>query len=232
MTAAAHPGTVRAGVTGTALAHGALLVLILVTAHRAAAPSSIVYDVNLVAAPMPEPAVHNVAPAATPTTPDDVAPPVRVKPKRTPPPPSPPKPKPAAQQHAPKAPVTQATQPPAPGAAPSTGDDAVTLRQQGVAFPYPEYLKRIENEIFRRWDHTMFRPGFDAKIAFVIQRDGTVAANSIETAKSSGNLQFDLNARSAVESAGNQHAFGPLPDGFNGASLPILFDFSQVRGNP
>jgi outer membrane biosynthesis protein TonB len=174
--------------------------------------------------------VHNEAAQATPAAPDDVAPPVRHKVVKAKPAPKPaaPAPKKAA-----KVPVTQTPATPAPGAAPSTGEDAVTLRQQGIAFPYPEYLRNIENQIFRHWNHSMFRPGFDAKIAFVILKDGSVAPSSIETAKGSGSFQFDLGARGAVESAANEHAFGPLPEGFNGASLPILFDFSQVaQGRP
>ncbi len=225
MTAAIAPGSTRAGVVGTVLAHGALIVLVLLTAHRAAPRPSVVYEVNLVAAPLAAPAAHNVPKEATPATTEDVAPPVTHK--------APPKPKPVpkaapAPKQVSKAPVTSTPATPAKGVAPSTGQDALTLRQEGIEFPYPEYLRNIENQIFRHWDHSMFRPGLDTKVAFVILKDGSVTASSISTTKSSGSFQFDLAARGAVESAANQGAFGPLPSGFDGASLPILFDFSQV----
>ena len=41
---------------GTALAHGALLALVFVAAQRAKPATNIVYEVNLVAAPLPNPA--------------------------------------------------------------------------------------------------------------------------------------------------------------------------------
>ena len=57
--------------------------------------------------------------------------------------------------------------------------------------------------------------------------------SSVETTKSSRNSSYDLNARAAIEAAANARAFGPLPSGWNGASLPIIFDFAQVpRGAP
>ena len=54
---------------GTALAHGVLLALVLVAAQRAKPATNIVYEVNLVAAPLPNPEVHNAAPQATPSAP-------------------------------------------------------------------------------------------------------------------------------------------------------------------
>lgn len=230
MTAAVAPGPNRAGIAGTVLAHGALIAVALLAAHRAAPRPSVVYEVNLVAAPLPAPAARNVPTEATPaTTAEDVAPPLTHKKVAPPKPKAKPKAAPAPKQVA-KVPQTSTPATPAKGAAPSTGQDAVTLRQAGIDFPYPEYLRNIENQIFRHWDHSMFRPGFDAKIAFVILKDGSVASSSIYTTKSSGSFQFDLNARGAIESAANQGGFGPLPSGFDGASLPILFDFSQVAG--
>jgi outer membrane biosynthesis protein TonB len=230
MTAAVAPGSNRAGITGTVVAHGALIALAVVTAHRAAPLPSVVYEVNLVAAPLPAPAARNLPTEATPaTTAEDVAPPLTHK--RTVPPK--PKAKPAAApapKRVAKVPETSTPATPAKGAAPSTGQDALSLQQTGFIFPYPEYLRNIENQIFRHWDHSMFRPGFDAKVAFVILKDGSVTPSSIYTTKSSGSFQFDLNARGAIESAAAQGGFGPLPSGFDGASLPILFDFSQVAG--
>ncbi|MGH7592484.1 MAG: hypothetical protein ACRELE_01325, partial [Gemmatimonadales bacterium] len=79
----------RIGVTATALVHGTLIAVALLLAHRAQPTSSIVYEVSLVAAPLPSPAVRNAAPEAIPTAPDEVAPtvvhPRIVKPVRKPP---------------------------------------------------------------------------------------------------------------------------------------------------
>jgi outer membrane biosynthesis protein TonB len=159
-----------------------------------------------------------------------VAPPV-VKPKVVKPAPKPP-PKVQAKRTDPT-PVTKTPVAPAPGERPSTGQDVVTLSQAGISFPYPEYLRNIENKIFSQWDHATFRAGLDVQIAFVILKDGSVNMNSVEIHKSSRNSSFDLNARAAIEAAANAHAFGPLPSGWNGASLPIIFDFAQVaRGAP
>jgi outer membrane biosynthesis protein TonB len=227
---AIQPAPTRVGVVGTALAHGTLLALVVVAAHRAKPSNSIVYEVNLVAAPLPNPAVRNAAPEATPTAPEDVAPPV-VKPKVVK---ATPKPPPKVQaKRVDATPVTKTSVAPAPGERPSTGQDVVTLRQEGISFPYPEYLHNIENKIFAQWNHAMFRPGLDVQIAFVILRDGSVNMNSVEIVKGSRNSSFDLNARAAIEAAANARAFGPLPTGWNGASLPILFDFAQVaKGAP
>lgn len=221
MTALAPPA-MRAGVTGTVLAHGTLLVLALLASRHAAVRNELVYQVHLVAAPLPEPTVRNAPPAATPTAPK-AAPVVHPKAEKRPP-----KPRPADARRADRTPVTKTPATPAPGEKPSTGQDAVSLHQEGLVFPYPEYLNNIENQILRRWAHTMFRPGFETQIAFVINRDGTVPGASVEFVKRSGNFSFDQAASSAIEAASNAGAFGPLPSGFTSASLPILFDFKQV----
>ncbi|MGH7583523.1 MAG: TonB C-terminal domain-containing protein [Gemmatimonadales bacterium] len=219
---AIEPSAVRAGMTGTLLAHGALIAAILLLSQRHPIRAERIYEVNLVAAPAPAPEVHNAPPTAAPAAPVE-KPVVRPTPVKRPP-----KPRPAHARAADKTPVTRAQATPAPGEKPSTGQDAVTLHQQGLMFPYPEYLNNIENQILRRWVHAMFRPGYEAQIAFVIDRDGTVPAASVEMVRGSGNLSFDLAAKSAIESASSARAFGALPSGFTSASLPILFDFKQV----
>jgi TonB family protein len=62
-----------------------------------------------------------------------------------------------------------------------------------------------------------------AEVAFTIQKDGSVT--EIEFLKRSGSFAFDLAAQGAIEAAAASKAFGPLPDGFNGVSLPIAFAF-------
>ena len=220
---AALPSARRIGIAGTTVAHGALIVLALLAARHAGAKMPLTYEVNLVAAPAPGTARANiVAPAKS------AEPTIKGKPEKTPA-----KKIPLQAKVSPPAPAAKSRVVPAPGAKPSTGTDVVTLHQEGLAFPFPEYLRGIENAIFARWQHEAFRPGLDVKIAFVISRDGTVDPKSVEVTKRSGNSQFDLDAAAASELATNAKAFGPLPTGWNGASLPIEFDFKQVaRGTP
>lgn len=114
---------------------------------------------------------------------------------------------------------------PLPGQTPSTGTDELTFRQDGLRFPYPEYLERIVTEVKRRWANPVGGGlRLRSQVAFTIQRDGTVT--DISFSRRSGNFTFDTEAQGAVERAGRDRAFGPLPAGFNGESLPIAFCFA------
>lgn len=215
------------GIAGTTLAHGLVIALAILAANRAGGKMPLVYEVNLVAAPLP---VAGPAKSVTsaPPAPKAVAPVIKPKPSKTVPAKVPVRAKPADPVPTARNPVT-----PLPGVAPSTGQDVVTVHQDGVKFLYPEYLSKIENEILKRWDQSGFRAGLHASIAFVIMQDGTVADASITVDKSSGSSLFNDRARAAIESASALHAFGPLPSGFNSASLPILFNFTMIpKGGP
>jgi outer membrane biosynthesis protein TonB len=215
------------GIAGTTLAHGALLALVFIAARRATTAQHIVYEVNLVAAPMPSAGPRSAATAAAPVA-RPVAPPVTPKAVK----PAVKKP-PAPAKRSDLTPAVKAPVVPAQGEKPSTGHDVVTLHQAGITFPFPDYLNNIENMVYKRWNHSMFRPGLEARIAFVISKDGSVPVASYVVEKSSGNSTFDEYARTAIESVVANHEFGPLPDGFAGASLPILFVFTQVaRSTP
>ena len=215
------------GIAGTTLAHGLLIALVLWTAHRGTEHHGVTYEVNLVAAPAPAPGSRVAEAAAKP-----VPRPAPKKPVA--------KPKPAAHKPVPKPVATRPSQVaiaprltpavvPAPGEKPGTGNDVVTLHQDGLTFPFPDYLNNIVNKVYKRWNHSMFRPGLEAKIAFVISKDGSVDESSYVVEKSSGSQPFDEAARAAIESVVAHHEFGPLPDLFTGVSLPILFVFTQVR---
>ena len=54
-------------------------------------------------------------------------------------------------------------------------------------------------------------------------RDGSV--RRIRVLKKSGNINFDLEAVSAIEQAGKRGAFGPLPPGWVNDRLPVAFSF-------
>ncbi len=223
MTAAAVPGANRAGLVGSALVHLGLLAGLVLVARRASEPPPLVYEVNLVAAPAPGPAPRRAAEAALPARRDEeVAPPEKKpvpKPEKAPPKPAktPERTEPAVQT---KSDVT-----PLPGETPSTGTDQLTFRQEGMKFPYPDYLENIVTQVKKRWANPVGRGlRLRTEVAFTIQRDGTVT--DITIARRSGNFTFDTEAQGAIERAARDTAFGPLPAGWNGESLPIAFSFT------
>jgi outer membrane biosynthesis protein TonB len=226
MTSALPANARGVGIAGTTLAHGALVALALLAARNGTTTHSLVYEVNLVAAPAPSAGARN-ADATTPA-PKSVAPPV--KPKAAKPAPKKP-PVPVKHAAAPAKVISPVV--PVEGEKPSTGHNSVTVHQEGVAFPFPDYLNNIEDMIYKRWNHSMFRPGLEARIAFVISKDGSVDQSSYVVEKNSGSPAFDEAGRAAIESVVAHREFGPLPVGFNAPSLSILFVFTQVRlGSP
>lgn len=214
-----------AGATGTMLLHGGAAGLLLVAASRRAEPQPTVYSVELVAAPLPT-TVAKAAPAATSTPP---APPVvapKPTPKKTAPVPKIKKPT----KVDPKAEPTPPTKTPArpnPGETPGTGGDVANLRVQGVAFPFPDYLNRLANEIMRRWSRPAGTGALEAEVSFTIGRDGTVS--DIKISKSSRSYSFDTEAQGAVEQAGEDRAIGPLPKGWNADVLRVAFMFTPRK---
>lgn len=94
----------------------------------------------------------------------------------------------------------------------------------GLAFPFPEYLKNIVQEVYRRWERPMGNSALRAEVSFLILRDGTV--REIKVSRGSGNFTFDLNAQGAIEAAGSTKAFGELPDGYEADVLPVSFYFT------
>ncbi|MEO8226146.1 MAG: TonB C-terminal domain-containing protein [Gemmatimonadota bacterium] len=213
-----------AGLVGTLLVHGGAAYFLLALV-KAPPPSPPVYAVNLVAAPAPAPK-QRLAPEATPTPPPpEPAAPIKSAPTvpiKQPPVPvqkQPVEPRPR-QDPTPK---TSAPEAPAPGETPSTGRDATTVKTPGLDFPYPEYLRNVENQIYRRWARPTGNVALRAEISFMITRDGAV--RSIQFVTRSGNFSYDLEAQGAIESAANARAFGPLPDGWPADVLPISFYF-------
>lgn len=223
MTSAAVDGANRTGLIGSAAVHAFLLAAMVFLARRANEPQPLVYAVDLVAAPAPGPTPRRAAEAATPTRGEEEAPPV-TPPRQEPPQQERPKPDPAAPVREDPPLPTRSETTPLPGQAPSTGTDELTFQQEGIRFPYPDYLNRIVTEIYRRWAAPAARNArLRVEVAFTIQRDGTVT--DIEFLRRSNNRIFDAEALGAIERAGRDRAFGPLPSGWNGESLPIAFNF-------
>jgi protein TonB len=94
------------------------------------------------------------------------------------------------------------------------------VRIDGIDFPYPGYLNNIVRQIainFNPPAGSILR----AEVAFTIRRDGSVA--DVRVARGSGDYEFDLEARGAVEAAAPR--FGALPAGFPDDALPVVFSF-------
>lgn len=160
--------------------------------------------------------------------------PVRQKPQparqaeeeKRPPPPSPSEaPKPEVRE-----PTTEEEQPtlpsPEPAQAPEEGQDAGNVQIEGKAFPFPDYLNNIVNQIQRHWRPPTGKQHLRAELSFVIRRDGSV--EDIEWVQRSGNVAFDLEARGAIEMAGRGQAFGPLPDAYPRDQLRVSFYFDPT----
>ncbi len=160
--------------------------------------------------------------------------PVRQKPQpaeqaeeeQKPPPPTPseaPKPEvrePTQEEEQPTLPSTE------PAKAPEEGEDAGNVQIEGKAFPFPDYLDNIVNQIRRHWRPPTGKEHLRAELSFVIRRDGSV--EDIEWIERSGNLAFDLEARGAIETAGRKRRFGPLPDAYPRDRLRVSFYFDPT----
>ena len=212
--------------TGTVALH-LLLVFALVSSRavpfRTPPP---VYRVELVAAPLPEPEAKKAPdvverPAAQPVPIPKRIPPRRTSMAKTAPPPTA---KPEEKRE--PAPRTTASQAPAPGVRPSTGSDAATVKTSGIEFPFPEYLRNLVAQVYRRWRRPTDNLSLRAEVIFLVHRDGS--ATDLQFVQRSGNFAFDLEAQGAVEAAGNAKAFGRLPDGYVADVLAVSFFFNPA----
>ncbi|MEX0692004.1 MAG: TonB C-terminal domain-containing protein [Gemmatimonadales bacterium] len=209
--------------TGTLMVHVGVAAMLTGLPEREAAPPP-VYQVNLVAAPRPEPQARRAP--ETVDRPAEQAVPIAPRPRPTPAVPTPP---PAAQPDVRREPAPRTTTPaePLPQEAPATGSDVATVRTDGLEFAYPEYLRNITTQIYRRWNRPTGNQPFQAEIQFLLHRDGSIS--SLRFIRRSGNFGFDLEAQGAIEAAGNQGAFGPLPEGYPADVLPVNFFFDPQR---
>lgn len=189
--------------------------------HRAVPP---VYSVNLVAAPQTPPEARR-APEVVERPAERPAP---VSSRRrstvaeTPPPPE-------RQAEREPAPRTTPEVELAPHVEPSTGSDPATVKTTGVEFPYPEYLRNIVAQVYRRWQRPEANVSLRAEVMFLLHRDGSVSG--LRFIRRSGNFAFDLEAQGAIEAAATSQAFGPLPAGYGADVLPVnfFFDPSSTR---
>jgi outer membrane biosynthesis protein TonB len=239
-----RPKPSRPAIVGAVALH-VLLLTGLWHAHRqlVVQPADFrTYRVNLVSPP-PAEAGEPEAPAATPqivqqlSTQQTVQPPRPVEqprpqpiqPQRQPPPT--PRPTPPVATPPPTPPARTPPADPTPPAATARGNnprpvevagDGVNVQQDGLDFPFPEYLQNIILQVNRhfRWTGS---PNLESRVHFFIRRDGSVGSINVMTR--SGNFQFDVEAMRAVEQAGGRGAFGPLPAGWQQDVLWISFKF-------
>lgn len=200
--------------------HAGALVAVLASGliARPAPVEFRVYEVDMVAGDELEPpAVQQVAQTIEEPEPEPEEPePEPEEPEQT-------VPSPAPQREAPR-PQTR----PDPNAdreatnRPAVGSGDLNIQIEGLQARYPEYYTNIIRTLYRffRWNEAS-RPS--ARYFFYINRDGSVS--DIRLVETSGNIAFNLEAMGAIEAAGERRAFGPLPSGFEGDRLPVLFAF-------
>lgn len=222
------PSSVAAA--ATVAVHVSAVVLLFATPPLVQDSLVPVYSVELIAAPRPEPqqrrAPETVQRQAQQPPPVSEQPrPQRTSVSEEAPPPPPPE----SEVEREPAPRTTPPEGPAPDVEPSTGTDAGTVKTSGVDFPFPEYLRNIVNQVYRRWHRPSGQVSLRAEALFLVHRDGTMSG--FQFIKRSGNFGFDLEAQGAIEAAANAGAFGPLPEGYPADVLPVsfFFDPSTIR---
>lgn len=96
------------------------------------------------------------------------------------------------------------------------------MQLRGVQCPTPDYCNNIIRAINR-----YFRPegaaAGEADIFFRINRDGSIS--DLQLISATGGPRFRLAVMEAVETAGRDKAFGPLPDRYGADQLPVSFYF-------
>ncbi|HET7276335.1 MAG TPA: TonB C-terminal domain-containing protein [Longimicrobiaceae bacterium] len=246
----------RSGFLLSALLHVAVIGVFWATASTARQlPNLRVYAVDIVSPPPREQGEPNITPPRTPEpepepaeeepAPEPPEPEPEPEPEPSPPArptkepepePEPVKPKPVEPKPEPKPAEKPPPDPPdeekvSTGANPdpsSAGGEDLNVHTEGMAFVDPSYLANIQRQL-----HRYFRPPADARsdeaeILFRINRDGSVSG--IEVLSSSGSIRFRLAAMEAVEQAGLNKAFGPLPEEYPADQLPVSFYFRPAGG--
>ena len=155
----------------------------------------------------------------------DPAPPEVAEEEERPPPPEPtPDPVPQVETPTVEAEVPmEREEEPEPARTEEVGEEVMSIRIAGDASAWPEYSENIIRQIQRRWRPPAGARDLRAEIYFIIHRDGRVTG--FDWVARSGSLIFDTEAMGAVESAGRDRAFGPLPDDFPADALAVSFFF-------
>lgn len=228
----------------SAAAHLAVLLLLWLATRAEALPEMRVYAVDIVSPPPrqegpPDPGedaavVPEVEPEAEP---EDV---VQPEPEEAVPEPEPSKPPPtrsepererpktAPERQEPAPPAREPARPPT-GAEPdprSEGGENLTVKFDGVRCIDADYCANIIRQIHRYFRRPSGGAAGEADVYFVIRDDGSV--RDLRVISNTGGLPFRLAVLEAVEQAGRNRAFGPLPGAFGG-NLPVRFTFRPAR---
>ena len=229
MIAARQPRSLTMPIACSALLHVGILVPLLLLHTSAPVLMPPMYKVDLLAAPPGPRAAGVVSEAPAPSEPTKAPPkaaakaaPVKALPKA--------KPSKAAVQATPnvtkRSPTKVADAPKAGGGeVGGKGADVVTVRTEGIEFPFPGYKDNIVRQIALNFSPRGNVGALRCEVFFMIRRDGTVSGFKFLTR--SGSLAFDLEAQGAVEAGG--HHFGPLPSGFADDVLPVIFSFDPSK---
>lgn len=202
-------------VLGSVLLHAAAgLLLVRASPGVAVPPSPSTYRVSLAAPAAEEAPVR-----------EEPRPAEEAEEEHRPPPPEPsPRPKPETETPKEESEETVRREPERePASAPEEGEEPVNVQLEGANFPYPEYLRTIIRQVNRYWRPPSGVRHLRAELSFVIHEDGSVSG--IEWVRRSGNTAFDLEARGAVEAAGQRQAFGSLPEEYPRDRLRVSFFF-------
>ena len=223
----------RTALLGSAGIHAAAVVLALLSTFLR--PEPLVFEaiaVEIVSMPdvqEPEPGAPDElvveTPDPTPPEPEPTEPDPVVEPEPEPRQPEPtPEPEPKPEPPKPTPPKPTPPKPtPTPEPKEMTGED-IDVHMEGLQRDFPEYYGNIVRQIRR-----CFRPPANARgeavVQFFINRDGR--ASDLDLVTSSGSYALDLEARGAVECAG-QGRFGPLPEDMSFDRLPVRFRFTPA----
>jgi len=235
-------GRLRTGILLSAAVHVGLLIPLWVAASRQEKlPEMRVYAVNIVSPPPQqlgeprpaEPAVPEPEPEAEPTpappAPPPPPPPAPAPQRTTAPRPSPPPPQaPPRQQPQQQPPPREAQASTGPRPDPtSAGGENINLQLRGVECPTPDYCENIILQVNRYFRNPSGGVEGEAEVYFVINRDGSVSG--LRMVSSTGRGAFRLAVMEAVEQAGLNRSFGPLPALFQADQLPVSFYFRPRR---
>lgn len=156
----------------------------------------------------PEPEVEEIVPVEDPEPEPEPEPPVEEPVEEDPP-------------EVAEDPVVAAEEDP-PEVEADVSGEGLNVRIEGLQRDYPAYYDNIIQQIFRcfRW-----REGgsWQTTIFFYIDRDGN--ARDMKFVDRSGNTAFDFEAMGAVDCAGQNGRFGPLPEDLPYDRFPVQFSF-------
>jgi TonB family protein len=105
------------------------------------------------------------------------------------------------------------------------GSGSGIVAEEGTSFPYPWYLKAVENRLDKQWRPPQeFAPDTACVVTFVINRSGQISDPKLT--KSSGDSLFDQLGLRAVTYS---NPLPPLPNGYPEETLMVHQTFVGRR---